>query len=160
MSRYSGTTIVCTRQPGRMHMICASSFHFCLIDIIMILWYTLFWHLYCETLGQSLDQEGVYVTSLSCAHWVKFFIEDTCSQVIQIIILLRIWFWLWGIMGWGHVVLLHWHRQVLLTGFTECAGFWTLRMQRHRWKPLDSGLSRGVNYWGLIVLFVHISAYD
>ena len=33
----------------------------------MILWYTLFQHLYYETSGRSLDQEGVYVTSHSGA---------------------------------------------------------------------------------------------
>jgi hypothetical protein len=30
-------TIVCTRQPERTHTICASGFHFCLIDRLMIL---------------------------------------------------------------------------------------------------------------------------
>jgi hypothetical protein len=50
-------------------MICVNSFHFCLIarhlDIVR---YFISALVYCETSGQSLKQEGVYVTSLSCMH--------------------------------------------------------------------------------------------
>ena len=35
--------------------------------------------------------------------------------------------------------------------FTECAGFWTLRMPRHWWNPLDSGLSQGVCHLGWFI---------
>jgi hypothetical protein len=46
--------------------------------------------IYYETLGISLYQEWVYVTSHSCAHCTNLFFEDTFLQVIQIIILLVI----------------------------------------------------------------------
>jgi hypothetical protein len=49
-----------------MHMKCINSFHFCLIarhiDIVI---YFILALKYCENLGQSLKQEGVYATSLS-----------------------------------------------------------------------------------------------
>jgi hypothetical protein len=50
-------------------MICVDSFHFCLIDRHLdIVRYFIFALVYCETLGRSLKQEGVYATSHSCAH--------------------------------------------------------------------------------------------
>jgi hypothetical protein len=69
-------------------MICVSSFHFGLIarhlDIVR---YFIFALVYCDTLGQSLKQEGVYVTSLSCVHVrCDSFFKGTCVQVIQFII--------------------------------------------------------------------------
>jgi hypothetical protein len=46
-----------------------NSFHFCLtarhLDIVKYFISTL---VYCENLGRSLKQEGVYVTFFSCMH--------------------------------------------------------------------------------------------
>jgi hypothetical protein len=53
-------------------MICVIIFHFCLIARhLYIVRYFISALIYCETSGQSLKQEGVYVTSCFGAHLIR-----------------------------------------------------------------------------------------
>ena len=121
-----------TQRPGRMHMICTNSFHFCLIDRHMILWYTLFWHIYCETSGWSLDQEGVYVTSCSGALsklilWGNLLASDPYFYAIKTFDFDYDALWVDDMLFYYiDIDRCYW------LSFIECARFWTSRMQRHR----------------------------
>ena len=103
-------------------MICVKSFHFCLMDRLMILWYFIF-ALYWETSGRSLDQEGVYVTSRSGALrtlilWGHLLTSDLGLFDVGPYILTMMWL--------TDVMMRYYsYRQVLLTRLIECAGFWS-----------------------------------
>jgi hypothetical protein len=49
-------------------MICVINFPLLIARHLDIVRYFIFAFVYCETSGQSLKQEGVYVTSRSCVH--------------------------------------------------------------------------------------------
>ena len=147
-----------------MHMISINSFHFCLTDRLMILWSlqycgTFISALYWETSGRSLDQEGVYVTSRSgaltkliiwghlLASELDFYddeplnLDDDAS---------------WLMTGCFTIVV---YRCYWLS-FIECAGFRTLRMQRHRWNSLGLRIESGSGLFELFSITVILCCFD
>ena len=117
----------------------------------MILWYlwycgTLFRYLYWETSGWSLDEEGVYVTS-RFGTLRNLFFEDTCSQVIWTVMMLKHLSLIMMRDDRWHDVLLLWHKQVLLTQFYWVCRVFDLEDAEASTEPLDSGLSQGGGYW-------------
>jgi len=96
-------------------------------------------------------------------HLANLFFEDSCSQLIQIIIVLGIWLWLWGIVKWWYVILLHWHRQVLLTWFSLSVNNFSPRGWRGidvtPWTP-DQVLEWTIGVWLLYIWHLFISLDD
>ena len=126
--------------------------------VLTILWY-IYFGIYWETLGRSLDQEGVYVTSRSGAlrkliNWGHLLASDLDFLMLKHLYLIMMRYDRW------HDVLLFDVDRCYWLSFIECVGFWTLMMQRHRWNPLDSGLSRGVCFWVDMFIMIFILIDD
>ena len=126
---------------------------------LMILWYLRYYGtfisaLYWETSGRSLDQEGVYVTSRSGALtklilWGHLLASDLDFYDDEPLNLDDDASWL--MTGCFTIVV---YRCYWLS-FIECAGFRTLRMQRHQWNFLGLRIDSGS---GLFELF-HLRWY-
>ena len=108
-----------------------------------------------QTLGWSLKQEGVYVTSRSCEHMLLTYSLRTLACKWSGF---SIWFmfaygflwWYWWIMMLCYLISMYW--QMLLTSSPEFA--WHLidwACWWHQWTSLDSGLSQGVDCIGLSI---------
>ena len=114
----------------------------------------LFWHLYWETSGRILDQEGVYVTSRSGALtklilWGHLLASDLDFYDDEPLNLDDDASWLMTGCFTIAIYRCYW------LSFIECAGFRTLRMQRHRWNSLGLRIESGS---GLFELF-HLQWY-
>ena len=92
-------------------------------------------------------------------HWENLFFEDTCSQVIWTIMILKLLSLIMMRYDRWHDILLHWHRQVLLTQFYWVCRVLDLEDAEASMEPLDFGSSQGVCYWGWL-FYYDFSTFD
>ena len=119
----------------------------------------LFWHLYWETSGWSLDQEGVYVTSRSGALtklilWGHLLASDLDFYDDEPLNLDDDASWL---MTWCFTIAIY---RCYWLIFIECAGFQTLRMHRHRRNSLGLRIESGSGLFELFSFTVILCGFD
>ena len=102
----------------------------------------------------------ILVTSRSYMHWANLFFEDTCLQVIQIIILLVLDYDYEALWMWLYVILVCLHRQVLLTGFSWVCRTLDLEDAKASMKPLRLWIESRSGLLSFYYCWYDICTYD